>query len=269
MGGESPYLEEIRKANKSLLSGISEARGAITSTAQNMNTNLTLGYNEANKALDQYFNQAIQDGNKWAQTGYEAYQKMNQGVNDPQAGLSNFLNSADYKLYFGGQNGQGGDPNASALDRFQASPDYQFRLNQQNDAIRRQASAQGYQNDPRLQQELMSQSGQLASQEYNNYFQRLNSVYNNYNTNLQGTAALGFNAMQGNQKLQADLGTNKANLASGYGQGLASTSQWYGEGMANSYLARGNADASYRLVRAAAFAPNQAPTVQGWLGKIG
>lgn len=268
MGGESPFDASLKKANRDILRGINDAQKEVGSSYNQQTASLLDGYQTARKDLSTYVGAAIQSGDYWAKQGYDAYTQMNKNFSDPTAAMNNYLNSADYKLFYGGANGAGGDPNKSALERFQESPDYQYRLNSTMDAINRRASAGGYYNDPRLTQELMDQSGKMASQEYGAYNDRLTNNYNTYNTRLGQTAQIGFNAMQGNQQLRAGLGQGLASLSSGYGQQMAESQRWYGEQMANSDLAKGNANGSYSLVKAASQAPSASSATQGWLGKL-
>lgn len=267
MGGDAPAFEELRKANLSLLGGIRDAEIEVDKAYGKGTGQLLEQYTQSRTDLTTYLGQAISDGNQWASAGLEAYEQMNQANTDPMAGLTTYLNSADYRLFYGGEGGAGGDPNQSALERFKESPDYQYRLNQSLDAINRRASVGGYLNDPRLSQELMAQGGEMASQEWGAYNDRLAANYNAYNSRLASTAQIGFQAMQGNQQIQGQLGTGLASLSQAYGQNLSDWSRWQGEQHANAKLARGNADAQYRLVRAAMFAPSSSAAVQGWMAK--
>lgn len=271
MGGDSPAVSNLKKANSSLLAGIGQAQAYAKEGSGQQVAILNNAYLQANDALNTHVNAALQAGEQWAQVGLKAYQDLNQGYSDPNAALSTFLDSADYKLFYGGENGQGGDANKSALDRFKESPDYQFRLNQTLDAMNRRASSGGYSNDPRMAQELMAQGGEMASQEYGNYATRLGAVYNQYNTNKQQAATLGFNAMQGNQQLRLGLAQGLSQNYSNWGAAQTAVSSNYYDSMANAELAKGQANAQYRLTRAAMSAPGSSAAImsgsqqgQGW-----
>ena len=60
--------------------------------------------------------------------------------------------------------------------KFQTSPGYQFRMDQAQKAVDRQASVQGMLNTPTQQKALYRYSQGLASDEYNNYIRNLSGL---------------------------------------------------------------------------------------------
>lgn len=105
----------------------------------------------------------------------------------------------------------------SNLSSFFASPDYQFRQDEQNRALTARNAALGIQDSGAAQKAAMKYSGNLASGEFNNYANRLASL-----------AGVGQTAASQNQA----LGTNYANAITGInnntGQALASSYQQQG-----------------------------------------
>lgn len=88
---------------------------------------------------------------------------------------------------------KGLDKQQNALSRFTTSPGYTFRLSEGNKAIQRSAAARGNLLSPATLKEMDTFSQGLASDEYNNYYNR-----------LSGISSLGENAaaQSGNQAIQ-------------------------------------------------------------------
>lgn len=115
-----------------------------------------------------------------------------------------------------GQNGTGAQ--TAAYDQFTASPDYQFRQDEQARALTARNSALGIQDSGAAQKAAMQYSGNLASGEFNNYANR-----------LAGLAGVGQTAASGN----AALGQNYAGAVTGINQNRA-------QALGSSYINRGN-----------------------------
>lgn len=98
-----------------------------------------------------------------------------------------------------GQNGAEG--NANAVAQFQASPGYQYQVDQATDAVARKASALGALGSGNTQAAITDRASQLANQEYGGWQDRLNGLSN---TGLQAT-----NAQADLQKGLGDLGVSQ------------------------------------------------------------
>ena len=114
-----------------------------------------------------------------------------------------------------------GGPNLGA---FFASPDYQFRLNEQNRALTARNAALGIQDSGAAMRSALQYSGNLASGEFNNYANRLASIAGVGQTAAQSQAAAGQNFANSYGNL---LGQNAQNLGSSYAQqGAANANMW-------------------------------------------
>lgn len=107
----------------------------------------------------------------------------------------------------------GPEASANALAVFEASPDYQYRMNESMRALTARNSALGIQDSGAAQRSALLQAGNLASGEFNNYANRLASLAGVGQTAAQNTAALG-SQMAGN--IGNALTNNAANLSSSY-----------------------------------------------------
>lgn len=113
---------------------------------------------------------------------------------------------------------------ARAMQQFQASPDYQFRLKEGNRNLMAQNAALGIQDSGAAQKALLAYGQNLASGEFNNYANRLAGLSGVGQTAAQNTAASGQNFANSYGNL---LGANAQNLASSYQQqGANSANMW-------------------------------------------
>jgi len=138
------------------------------------------------------FDQSRADQQPWLRTGTSALDALS-------------------KLY--GLNGQ-----QQSFGSFTASPDYQFRQNEQNRALTARNSALGIQDSGAAQKAALKYSGDLASGEFNNYTNR-----------LAGLAGVGQAAANTN----AQLGQNYAGAVTGINQNTAAA-------LGSSYINQGN-----------------------------
>lgn len=115
--------------------------------------------------------------------------------------------------------------NPSGMAGFVASPDYQFRQNEQARALTARNSALGIQDSGAAQKAAMQYSGNLASGEFNNYANRLASLAGVGQTAANTSAQLGqnFAASFGNAQMN-----NAQNLSSSYQQQGANNANMYG-----------------------------------------
>lgn len=115
-----------------------------------------------------------------------------------------------------------GSPNMGA---FFASPDYQFRQDEQARALTARNAALGIQDSGAAQKAALQYSGNLASGEFNNYANRLASLAGVGQTAASNQAQLGQNFA--NSFGNAQMG-NAQNLASSYQQQGANNANMYG-----------------------------------------
>ncbi len=163
----------------------------------------------------------------WWQSGYEA-----QNVLSGLLGLGHFVQDGQG---YGGvrlNNGNWQGDQANAFSRFKESPDYQFRFDEGQRALDRSAASKGMLLSGAQNKASQEYGGNLASQEYNNWFNKLAgmggqglsaanaTVGSNLNTLAQGNAALGG---------QANAYQSGANaLASGIGSAVNSAASLFG-----------------------------------------
>ncbi|MBC8158290.1 MAG: hypothetical protein H8E94_03050 [Alphaproteobacteria bacterium] len=124
------------------------------------------------------------------------------------------------------------DRYATAFDRFQASPDYNFRMTEGINAIDRSASARGKQLSGQNQKALMGYGQNLASGEWGNYLNRQANLAGIGQTATQGMMNAGSNAAANMGNAQLAGGNARASAytggASGINQGINNALYWYG-----------------------------------------
>lgn len=182
--GQWGYLqaqEAGTKAQGLLDQGKSDALAAIGTGRTNSLNALGQGYDAA---VPEY-QAAIDRFNPWAEAGTKA--------------LTTYQNSL-------GQNGA--DGNAAAVSQFQASPGYQYQVDQATDAVARKASALGALGSGNTMQAITDRASNLANQEYGGWQDRLNGLSNT------GLAATGqqANIQQGLGNLYAQEGRDVSNV---------------------------------------------------------
>ena len=114
----------------------------------------------------------------------------------------------------------------SNLSPFFASPDYQFRQNEQARALTARNAMLGIQDSGAAQKAALQYSGNLASGEFNNYANRLASLAGVGQTAANQSAAQGQNFAN---SMGNALGNNAQNLASSYAQQGAANGQMWGQ----------------------------------------
>lgn len=121
-----------------------------------------------------------------------------------------------------GQNGA--DARQAAMAQFQASPDYNFRLNESLRALTARNAALGIQDSGAAQRSALTLAGNQASGEFNNYANRLASLTGVGQTAAQNNAALGQNYASAVGGIAQN---NAQNLASSYQNQAAINGQLY------------------------------------------
>ena len=144
----------------------------------------------------------INNGGRNASDRVREWEAQNAGRVAPQSVTryrvgGNTFNSMDEAQAWARANPQGG----TAYQGFQATPGYQFQMDQGTAAVNALAGARGGLNSGRTMQDLQTFGQGLANQEYNNYLNR-----------LTGMAGTGFSAAgaQANAATNAAAGTSNA-----------------------------------------------------------
>jgi hypothetical protein len=147
--------------------------------------------------INQYFPQAQQA----LQTNYTAgLAPVQQNVANAQAGIQQLFNAL----------GIGPQGNAGMLATLQATPGYQFALDQGNQNVLRNQAATGQLTSGGTNADLLKFGQGLAEQTYNNYISQL-QPFLGYGTSAAGQALQGY----------GNLGTGLANSLQGQGTGLS------------------------------------------------
>lgn len=186
------------------------------------------------------FNQA-QDWSKvlnswlspWSASGKSASDEMTQLL-----GLGKQYNTGDTYGDIGIDTSNRAGDQANAFSRFKTSPDYQFRLREGTNALDRSAASRGMVLSGAQTRATQQFGGDLASGEYNNYFNKLKGLSDSgqgatttavgAGTSLGNT---GINALQQGNMARASSYSNSANaLANGIGGAINSLGTLYGMG---------------------------------------
>lgn len=146
-----------------------------------------MGYlNQIPGAMGQYYNPYIQTGNRAMGTLENTY---NQLLQDP----SQIMNK------IGGS--------------FQASPGYQYNVNQATNAANQAAAAGGMLGTPQEQQQLAQTVSGLANQDYYNYLNNALGLYGQGLGGLQGLNQMGYGASGNMAQSLKDVLESQANLS--------------------------------------------------------
>ena len=114
---------------------------------------------------------------------------------------------------------------SASMSPFFASPDYQFRQNEQMRALNARNASLGIQDSGAAQKAAIQYSGNLASGEFNNYANRLASLAGVGQTAANQSAQLGQNFANNFANLQTQ---NAQNLGSSYMQQGQNTANMWG-----------------------------------------
>jgi hypothetical protein len=202
---------------------------------------------------------ALGQGYSQAAPEYQgAIDRFNPWVDAGKGALTTYQNSL-------GQNGAAG--NAAAVAQFQASPGYQYQVDQATDGVARKASALGALGSGNTMQAISDRAGQMANAEYGGWQDRLNGLSN---TGLQATGQQA-GLQQGLGNLYAQQGRDTANIYTGAGTaqagvhtGLANlglNNIWQSQGLQSSSLANGQKQATDNVNTGVNFGINAAGSV--------
>lgn len=157
---------------------------------------------------------------------FDALTRQVQQLQEQLSGARNLVPSTEYVL---GEDTGGPKGFTEYLETrdFETSPGYEFRLEQGNDALLRNASARGRLGTGELSKDIIKFSQGTASDEFGNWFNREYTGYADYANRLASLAGMGQTALGQTGATQA------AGLAAGQGQGLAALSAGLGSNLAN------------------------------------
>lgn len=172
----------------------------------------------------------------------ESARQYNQSRADQQPWLQTGTSALDSLASLYGLNGK-----TQSMDGFTASPDYQFRQDEQARALTARNSALGIQDSGAAQKAALKYSGNLASGEFNNYANRLSALAGVGQTAANTTAQLGANyansvgniaqntasALSSSYQNQGAINSGIYQNIAGIGAGLAGGygTQWNLQGM--------------------------------------
>ncbi len=137
-----------------------------------------------------------------------------------QNGLNSYFNTPGYQLTNG----------ADALARFQASPGYQFQVDQAVNAATAAMAARGLGQSGALANAITTRASDIANTEWNNWMTNQQNQFGNYQNNLSGLTGLGAQNSGANQA--NTMGTNLASLLMSLGN--QQSSLWSNLGAAQS-----------------------------------
>lgn len=161
-----------------------------------------------------------QDWSSYVQNNPDILQAFNEG----RLGDTSMAEAGRIHYQNGGQaEGRTAPAVTTAMDKFVASPDYQFRQDEQNRSLTARNAALGIQDSGAAQKAALKYSGNLASGEFNNYANRLSSL-----------AGVGQTAANTTAQLGANYATQVGNIAQNTGAALSSSYQ--NQGAINSGL---------------------------------
>ena len=191
-----------------IIGGIATAGSTLigANAANNAAQAQTNAANQAQQTQLQMFNQTRSDLQPYNTTGKGALTSLADLYGLPTA-----------------ENPNGGQPmNQSSLDAFARSPDYQFALQQGVKAQDYSAASRGMLTSGAQQQELAKYASGLASQNFNSYAGRLQSLAGLGEHAASMTGSLSQQAANGVSQAQLDAGTSTAAGDIGVGTALKS-----------------------------------------------
>ena len=211
-GAGGDYAYGLSGAQQNLLAGLSGAERAVGQSTVDAMGNIINNYGRADDVLT-----------------------------SGQGNLMPYINSgaAGSQLQAALSGAMGPEAQAEAFANYQASPDQQWRMQQMEEAITRNAAATGGLGGGRVLEALQENAAGLAAQDYNNYFNRLGSLSDRgLQANQLGSnydlARSGVAQDQGN--MLAQLGTSAGNTIGDmrYGAGNTAANYAYDAGLQQS-----------------------------------
>jgi len=225
--------------------------------------------NDATAEQRREYNQTRQDQMPWLNTGKAALSKL--------AGLYG-LNDSYGADNFAGSPGTDGGDNHGQYNQFFQSPDYQFALNQGLQGLDRSAAARGSLYSGGHNADVLNYAEGLASQNFNNYANRLSGLAGIGQTTATNLGQLGANTASniGNIGMQSAAAQNassydKTNAWTNFGNQLVGLAGQYfgsrGNAVAPNGISNGGSFISGNALTGGQFAGNvQNPNTVGWPG---
>lgn len=213
-------------SQKATDASIAEQKRQFDIAQQNQQPWLTTGTSALNQLASLYGLQTAQTPSTFNETAYlAANPDVAQAVAQGQFGGSGLAHYNQYGKNEGRPGASSNTTTATGMDAFVASPDYQFRQDEQARALTARNAALGIQDSGAAQKAAMQYSGNLASGEFNNYANRLASLAGVGQSAANTTAAQGANYAS---NVGNALTNNAQNLASSYATQGANTANMYG-----------------------------------------
>lgn len=183
------------------------------------------------KQQDEY-NRGITQQNQanykpYIEQGTNALNSLNSAINDPNSWLNHTFNQSDMTQDDG----------------------YQFRLSQGQDALNKSLASQGGLLSGAAQKALANYNQGMASDEYNNAYQRFTNDRNNRYTQLNNMAGMGLAGASGfaGGSAQSTTGTQLSNIAGNYANNVSNITQNGANAQSNTALALAQQQAQYAL----------------------
>jgi hypothetical protein len=244
-----PRLEQAKDVSNAAVSGGNDlSRAYLSNGAIAAGDALGAGHNAADNDLRWGYNQAYSALNQGRNT-------IGQGVTNANALLQPYIDTGGRALgVVGDLSGANGvAAGQAALANFQASPAYDFNLQQGLRAIDAGASAKGMLVSGGTRRAEQTYGAGLASNEFGNYYNRLSALAGQ---GLGASNQAGANIMTGAGN-QANFDRAQAQNATTLGAGLASNDTGLGTGLANIHTGLGTALSNNEMATAGRLQQNE------------
>lgn len=233
------FFDQTRdQGNTNITNALQDSMGFVNRGTQGGRDALRFGYDAGTGSINSGADQAL--GYLGAGTGGALSALGGAGAAyDPLAALGNKYGGAtSLALNALGVNGAPGTD--AARSAFQASPGYQFNLDQGLEAINRRRAAGGMLNSGNADRDAQTFGAGLASQEYGNWMNQLLGFTNPEMNATAGAAAGRSGALTNTANLLSGSGRDMAGVASGRGAMLADLAKSYGGNLSGLDVNEGN-----------------------------
>jgi len=217
--------------NEQVLAGSQQGQDQLRQSMGDASGAIQQGFTQGRRDLGQYYNQGqgyLRAGDDLAMRRLAAGQQASQGTLERAAANSRLAALMDGGLASG----------------FQTDPGYQFRLQQGEKALQRQAAAAGGRIGTRSMQSLSDFNSGLASQEYGNYANRAIGMAGQEDSRQAQLMGLLAQQQYGAGQLGAsygqNYGTNMAQGAFGMGSNMANMATGQGSALGQLQMTGGN-----------------------------
>lgn len=128
---------------------------------------------------------------------------------------------------------------AGELNNFQASPGYQFRMEEGLKALDRSAAARGMLRSGAQMKATQRYGEGLAADEYDRHFNRVTNSFNNYANRLSALAGVGQTTNQNMASLGANVANSSGNILMNAAQGMGQAQMAGAQARASGYQQQG------------------------------